>query len=181
MALNIETLRDMVDSTIYSNGEKEITGAALNNTLHSLIDAIAEAATTGSGGSSSGESGGGMQRYIFPADISYTIFDIAASGNSEEFVWEDAISFAEFFATISNFKNYDFSIDIGAMYGESVGDPNAIYMTSSLFNTCSSDYAEGVIECGFVFYALTSIVKVTIVANMNTGEFITGTVVGINS
>lgn len=142
MALNIETLRDMVDSTIYSNDEKEITGAALNNALHSLIDAIEEASKTGS----SGSSGGGGNNYFFPTNVYPTIKVISSSSSSSE---EDIYyTFTEeeanvFLTTMDDYKNVSFRLNsnlqelFNAMYPEGspereeiMADPEAALMLS---------------------------------------------------
>ena len=48
--MTIEELKDLIDSTINENGTKAITGKALNLALNEIINAVAEAATTGGGG-----------------------------------------------------------------------------------------------------------------------------------
>lgn len=53
--MTIEELKDLIDSTINENGTKAITGQALNLALNEIVNAVAEAATTGS-------SGGGVKR-----------------------------------------------------------------------------------------------------------------------
>lgn len=49
--MTIEELKDLIDSTINENGTKAITGKALNLALNEIVNAVAEAATTGGGGS----------------------------------------------------------------------------------------------------------------------------------
>ena len=49
--MTIEELKDLIDSTINENGTKAITGKALNLALNEITNAVAEAATTGGGGS----------------------------------------------------------------------------------------------------------------------------------
>ena len=49
--MTIEELKDLIDSTINENGTKAITGKALNLALNEIANAVAEAATTGGGGS----------------------------------------------------------------------------------------------------------------------------------
>ena len=49
--MTIEELKDLIDSTINENGTKAITGTALNLALNEITNAVAEAATTGGGGS----------------------------------------------------------------------------------------------------------------------------------
>ena len=49
--MTIEELKDLIDSTINENGTKAITGQALNLALNEITNAVAEAATTGGGGS----------------------------------------------------------------------------------------------------------------------------------
>lgn len=49
--MTIEELKDLIDSTINENGSKAITGKALNLALNEITNAVAEAATTGGGGS----------------------------------------------------------------------------------------------------------------------------------
>lgn len=49
--MTIEELKDLIDSTINENGTKAITGQALNLALNEIANAVAEAATTGGGGS----------------------------------------------------------------------------------------------------------------------------------
>lgn len=49
--MTIEELKDLIDSTINENGAKAITGQALNLALNEITNAVAEAATTGGGGS----------------------------------------------------------------------------------------------------------------------------------
>lgn len=53
--MTIEELKDLIDSTINENGTKAITGQALNLALNEIVNAVAEAATTGG-------SGGGVKR-----------------------------------------------------------------------------------------------------------------------
>ena len=48
--MTIEELKDLIDSTINENGTKAITGKALNLALNEIVNAVAEAATTGGGG-----------------------------------------------------------------------------------------------------------------------------------
>ena len=48
--MTIEELKDLIDNTINENGAKAITGQALNLALNEIVNAVAEAATTGSGG-----------------------------------------------------------------------------------------------------------------------------------
>lgn len=48
--MTIEELKDLIDSTINKNGTKAITGQALNLALNEIVNAVAEAATTGGGG-----------------------------------------------------------------------------------------------------------------------------------
>ena len=45
--MTIEELKDLIDSTINENGSKAITGQALNLALNEIVNAVAEAATTG--------------------------------------------------------------------------------------------------------------------------------------
>lgn len=45
--MTIEELKDLIDSTINENGTKAITGKALNLALNEIVNAVAEAATTG--------------------------------------------------------------------------------------------------------------------------------------
>ena len=45
--MTIEELKDLIDSTINENGAKAITGKALNLALNEIVNAVAEAATTG--------------------------------------------------------------------------------------------------------------------------------------
>ena len=47
--MTIEELKDLIDSTINENGAKAITGQALNLALNEIVNAVAEAATTGGG------------------------------------------------------------------------------------------------------------------------------------
>ena len=47
--MTIEELKDLIDSTINENGTKAITGKALNLALNEIVNAVAEAATTGGG------------------------------------------------------------------------------------------------------------------------------------
>lgn len=49
--MTVEELKDLIDSTINENGAKAITGQALNLALNEIVNAVAEAATTGGGGS----------------------------------------------------------------------------------------------------------------------------------
>ena len=49
--MTIKELKDLIDSTINENGTKAITGKALNLALNEITNAVAEAATTGGGGS----------------------------------------------------------------------------------------------------------------------------------
>ena len=49
--MTIQELKDLIDSTINENGTKAITGKALNLALNEITNAVAEAATTGGGGS----------------------------------------------------------------------------------------------------------------------------------
>ena len=48
--MTIEELKDLINSTINENGAKAITGQALNLALNEIVNAVAEAATTGGGG-----------------------------------------------------------------------------------------------------------------------------------
>lgn len=48
--MTIEELKDLIDNTINENGAKAITGQALNLALNELVNAVAEAATTGGSG-----------------------------------------------------------------------------------------------------------------------------------
>lgn len=48
--MTIEELKNLIDSTINENGTKAITGQALNLALNEIVNAVAEAATTGGGG-----------------------------------------------------------------------------------------------------------------------------------
>ena len=48
--MTIEEIKDLIDSTINENGTKSITGKALNLALNEIVNAVAEAATTGGGG-----------------------------------------------------------------------------------------------------------------------------------
>lgn len=45
--MTIQELKDLIDSTINENGAKAITGQALNLALNEIVNAVAEAATTG--------------------------------------------------------------------------------------------------------------------------------------
>lgn len=45
--MTIEEIKDLIDSTINENGAKAITGQALNLALNEIVNAVAEAATTG--------------------------------------------------------------------------------------------------------------------------------------
>ena len=53
--MTIEELKDLINNTINENGAKAITGQALNLALNEIVNAVAEAATTGG-------SGGGVKR-----------------------------------------------------------------------------------------------------------------------
>lgn len=48
--MTIEEIKDLIDNTINKNGAKAITGQALNLALNEIVNAVAEAATTGGGG-----------------------------------------------------------------------------------------------------------------------------------
>lgn len=48
--MDIEQLKEMVNSTIVENGKQEITGASLNLALNSIIDSISEIASNSSSG-----------------------------------------------------------------------------------------------------------------------------------
>lgn len=45
--MTIEEIKDLIDNTINENGAKAITGQALNLALNEIVNAVAEAATTG--------------------------------------------------------------------------------------------------------------------------------------
>ena len=45
--MTIDEIRDLIDNTITTNGVKNITGQALNLALNEIVNAVAEAATTG--------------------------------------------------------------------------------------------------------------------------------------
>ena len=45
--MTIEEIKDLIDNTINENGTKAITGQALNLALNEVVNAVAEAATTG--------------------------------------------------------------------------------------------------------------------------------------
>ena len=45
--MTIEEIKDLIDSTINENGAKAITGQSLNLALNEIVNAVAEAATTG--------------------------------------------------------------------------------------------------------------------------------------
>ena len=45
--MTIEEIKNLIDSTINENGAKAITGQALNLALNEIVNAVAEAATTG--------------------------------------------------------------------------------------------------------------------------------------
>lgn len=45
--MTIEEIKDLIDNTINENGTKAITGQALNLALNEIVNAVAEAATTG--------------------------------------------------------------------------------------------------------------------------------------
>ena len=47
--MTIDEIRDLIDNTITTNGVKNITGQALNLALNEIVNAVAEAATTGGG------------------------------------------------------------------------------------------------------------------------------------
>ena len=49
--MTVDEIRDLIDNTITTNGVKNITGQALNLALNEITNAVAEAATTGGGGS----------------------------------------------------------------------------------------------------------------------------------
>ena len=48
--MTVDEIRDLIDNTITTNGVKNITGQALNLALNEIVNAVAEAATTGGGG-----------------------------------------------------------------------------------------------------------------------------------
>lgn len=48
--MTVDEIRDLIDSTITTNGVKNITGQALNLALNEIVNAVAEAATTGGSG-----------------------------------------------------------------------------------------------------------------------------------
>ena len=48
--MTIDEIRDLIDNTITTNGVKNITGQALNLALNEIVNAVAEAATTGGDG-----------------------------------------------------------------------------------------------------------------------------------
>ena len=48
--MTVDEIRDLIDNTITTNGVKNITGQALNLALKEIVNAVAEAATTGGGG-----------------------------------------------------------------------------------------------------------------------------------
>ena len=48
--MTIDEIRDLIDNTITTNGVKNITGQALNLALNEIVNAVAEAATTGGSG-----------------------------------------------------------------------------------------------------------------------------------
>lgn len=45
--MTIEEIKDLIDNTINENGAKAITGQVLNLALNEIVNAVAEAATTG--------------------------------------------------------------------------------------------------------------------------------------
>ena len=47
--MTVDEIRDLIDNTITTNGVKNITGQALNLALNEIVNAVAEAATTGGG------------------------------------------------------------------------------------------------------------------------------------
>ena len=48
--MTVDEIRDLIDNTITTNGVKNINGQALNLALNEIVNAVAEAATTGGGG-----------------------------------------------------------------------------------------------------------------------------------
>lgn len=48
--MTVDEIRDLINNTITTNGVKNITGQALNLALNEIVNAVAEAATTGGGG-----------------------------------------------------------------------------------------------------------------------------------
>ena len=48
--MTVDEIRDLIDNTITTNGVKNITGQALNLALNEIVNAVAEAATTGGSG-----------------------------------------------------------------------------------------------------------------------------------
>ena len=47
--MTVDEIRDLIGNTITTNGVKNITGQALNLALNEIVNAVAEAATTGGG------------------------------------------------------------------------------------------------------------------------------------
>lgn len=107
--MTIEELKDLIDSTINENGTKAITGKALNLALNEITNAVAEAATTGGGGS-------GVKRLY--ADV---------NGGSITDPAQLASNAALYTEIVTALTNNELPPQVGIMIAEGGGYTNAIF------------------------------------------------------
>ena len=107
--MTIEELKDLIDSTINENGTKAITGKALNLALNEITNAVAEAATTGGGGS-------GVKRLY--ADVS------GGSVTDPEQLASNAALYTEIVTALTN---NELPPQVGILISEGSGYTNAIF------------------------------------------------------
>lgn len=107
--MTIEELKDLIDSTINENGTKAITGKALNLALNEITNAVAEAATTGGGGS-------GVKRLY-----------IDASGGTVTDPEQLASNAALYTEIVTALTNNELPPQVGILISEGEGYTNAIF------------------------------------------------------
>ena len=107
--MTIEELKDLIDSTINENGTKAITGKVLNLALNEITNAVAEAATTGGGGS-------GVKRLY-----------IDLSGGSVTDPEQLASNAALYTEIVTALTNDELPPQVGVLIPEGSGYTNAIF------------------------------------------------------
>jgi hypothetical protein len=127
-----EEIKAMIDATINENGERNITGKALNLALNAIVDAMGE--------------GGGLDTiYLLPSSMNPDAGPMALDASELPFTEEEFMAMiahnqkiynkiTEKFNTTKNASTFvfDFSVilsmEAGVLYGYNVGIKNVVYM-----------------------------------------------------
>lgn len=139
MAMTKEELLEMIDSTIYENENKAITGGALNAALTAIVEAMG----TGSGG-------GGGNIYILPAGVLSATSEVLYTFTSDEVTsFKAAIEKLNETTLLMSESTPDgrfIKLNATSIYAESQGDGSTMWQLAAMYRLGSY----GIIMSAFI-------------------------------